>query len=178
MLKNSLDLSSERTVAHSGRRGIVNYACAICAGLSIGIFQWRVTSNEGQAILPLWIKFTLIAVVCYLLSTWITERFWKGRLARLLPGWVPIVILGSLLYECLTLIPSMYKFWNDPLTQTMQPDLTDFVSRQLSILRTALVVDWIVTLPAVLVIYYANTIIRLIKYRADRVEGSSSILLK
>lgn len=129
-------------------------------------------NSVGQASFSSCTKYLLVALMVYSSVALLIEQYWKGVLSRILPNWIPIALFGSIIYECFILVPAMVRYWNDPVTQMKNPDLTEFVLREAVTLRSVLILDWVITLSATALVYYAGSIIKLIKYWRNRPQVS------
>ncbi len=156
----------------------VHLVSALVASVYLSHFEYNF-ANLGEPQPPfLYYKQMLTAVASFLSVALLVERFWRGQLSRMLPNWILIAVFGSLLYEVIAFTPAMINSWNAQLAQPAEPSLIDFVRKGIDMHRSALIINWLITLPITAAIFYSGIIARVLRHWHNEPEKPLRILGK
>lgn len=122
-------------------------------------------------------SLVLITVMPYLVAGLVIHWLWFKPLRRMLPSWVMIALLGSLLIVLSAGTLSFYTkavTWCDPTTiyETLGAFITDKAKDGLGVF----VVLSLFTLPITAAVYYAGSIVRAVRHWYNGAEPPPSIL--
>lgn len=109
-------------------------------------------------------SFVLITAMPYLIAALITHWLWIKPLRRMIPSWVMIALLGSLLIVLSAGTLSFYTkavAWSDPTTmyETLEAFIADKVKDGLGVF----VALSLFTLPITAAVYYAGSIVKAVR---------------
>lgn len=143
----------------------IHLACALAASLCVSFFLCG-TASMGEPQTPYvrcaW--HALFAVMVYMIVALLIQRFWTGTLARVLPNWIPIAVFGSALYLSILIASATTGLWEAYSRLTKEPNLFEFIVEVLDKQRSVLVGLWFITLPITALIYYAGSIVKVVRH--------------
>ncbi len=177
-IETMLDFLGRQIERFSQRRLYVALTCAFASTLCVS-FLFYVVSTASDPFDPYrFLKYTLIAFSSYTGIALFLHRFWTGTLNRILPLWILISILGSLLNEAIGSIEWLPQALNDPYLRRMYPSFSEALWNELEMIRSVFLVHSFITLPVTGIIYYSGAIVRAIRGWHNRPECGLSILGK
>lgn len=157
--------------AHADRLG------ALAAGFCVAALSYLVsTASDDKANFYHYAKLFLFAVLSYPAAALLLERYWTGSLKRIIPRWILIAILGSLLREALFTASIVMSAWAHP--QTVSLSWSDFISSEIADTKLFVVFFSILTLPVMAAFHYTGSIVRVVKQWHSGAEKPLSILGK
>ncbi|HEV2799814.1 MAG TPA: hypothetical protein VGW12_04920 [Pyrinomonadaceae bacterium] len=156
----------------------VDVTCALAASSWLTFIFYQISTISEPFNPYLCLKYGLIAFSSFVLTALFLWKCWRGALNRLLPRWILLSMLGALLNEIPSSIEWIPKAWQDPYFREMYPTFREFLSRELDMVRSVIIMNFFLTLPITGTIYYAGAIVRGIRKWHNRPEYNLSILGK
>ena len=150
---------------------------ALASGFCVGALSYLVsTASDDKVNGYHYAKLFLFAVLSYLIVSWLLERCWTGSLKRVIPRWILIAILGSLLHEALVTASTVANAWTHP--QTVWPSWNEFISSEIADTKLFVVFFSILTLPVMATFHYAGSIVKAVRRWHNGSEEPPSLLGK
>lgn len=132
---------------------IADLASAIAASLCPTLFTSFISfQNQNKADFFAYARYFFLAITAYSVVALLLGWLWTKRLRRIIPSWIIIAFLGSILFVLVRLLPSVIKGWNDPYN--MESSLLKYLLTELDSARSVVIVLSILTLPISGIIHY------------------------
>lgn len=154
----------------------VEVASALAASLGISGLVCLISAVDQDSPFDLrrCVSFVLLSVASYSAVALLLHRFWTGLLKRLIPIWILIAFFGSALLVSIVGIDTGIFFWKSP--QRMERTLIEFVSVQMESLQILFILVLCITLPITATVYYAGSIVRVVRRWHNGAEKPPTIL--
>lgn len=134
---------------------LLDLLTALAAGLAAALLTSLINfQNQQRVNILAYFRFILLAVAAYSAIALLLRRVWTGLLKRIVPNWVLIAVLGSMLFVCVRLTPGIIKGWSDPLR--MESTFLSYISTEIDAARSLIIILSFVTLPIAGAIYYSS----------------------
>lgn len=168
-----LDFIGKQIERFSVHRLYVNLACAFAAALCASLLFYVVSTASDPFDPYRFFKYSLIAFSSYTAVALFLHRFWTGPLNRILPLWILIVVVGSLLNEIVGSIEWLPRAMSNPQFRAIYPTFNDFIWDEIGMIRSVFLAHSLIALPVTGIIYYAGTIVRALRAWHNRPEHLS-----
>lgn len=168
-----------KQVERFSRRSLyVALTCASAAAVCVSLLFYVVSTASDPFDPYDFIKHTLIALSSYTCAALLLNRFWTGTPNRILPLWILISVVGSLLNEVAGSIEWLHRVSDDPHLRRMYPSFGEALRYKLEVGRGVFLVHSCITLPVTGIVYYSGAMVRAIRDWHDGPEHGLSILGK
>ncbi|HEV2705410.1 MAG TPA: hypothetical protein VGV59_05770 [Pyrinomonadaceae bacterium] len=143
-----------KTTARSSRGDLLlQLAQSFGAAVAVTLFKVSVNfQNQHRVNLLTNLEFMLIAVTSYPAVAILLHRFWSQRLRSIIPNWMMIAVLGSILFVCSDMTPGIIKGWYDPLRT--ESSLFDYLAVEFNAAGSVVIALSLITLLVTGSIYF------------------------
>lgn len=117
------------------------------AGIVAALFTSAVRVWFHGYILPrsvIW--YLVLGITTYTLVALLLNMFWKAWSRRIIPSWLMIGFIGSLVFVLARLTPGVIGGWYDPLR--LEPTFAEYISTEISAAKDLLLLYWALTIPS------------------------------
>lgn len=173
-----LDFLGKQVERFAQRRLYVALTCACAASVCVSLLFYVVSTASDPFNPYRFLKYTLITFSSYTCVALFLHKFWTGTLNRILPLWILISVLGSLLNEIAGSVEWLPQALNDPYLRRMYPSFSEALWNELEMIRSVFLVHSFITLPVTGTIYYSGAIVRAVRGWHNRPEYGLGILGK
>ena len=170
-----LDFLGKQIERFSQRRLYVALTCAFAASLCVSYLDYVVSTASDPFDPYHFLKYTLITLSSYICVALLLHRFWTGTLNRILPLWILISVLGSLVREVVGSIEWLPQALNDPYLSRMHISFSEALWNELEMMRSVFLLHSFITLPITGFLYYSGAIVRAIRGWHNRPEHGLNI---
>lgn len=136
---------------------------ALAAGLSAAALTLAFKLLYQPVPIGTYFRFILLGLVSYLLVALLLHKFWKGLLGRVIPKWLLIAILGSVVFVVLRLTPGVIGGWYDPLR--LEHSFEEYITTEINAAASVVLFLCAIAIPTAGLVYYSFSIVRLLKRR-------------
>ena len=130
-------------------------AAALAAALSAALLTSVVNLLNQHRVNPLaYLRFVFLATAAYSITACLIHLYWPTSCRRLAPNWIPISIIGSLLFVIVRLTPGVIKGWYDPLRS--EESLWPYILNEIDAAKSVVIVLSAITLALAALAYYVS----------------------
>ena len=128
-------------------------AAAVVAALSAALLTSLVNLSNQHRVNPLtYLRLTLLATAAYLVAASLLHFFWPTSFRRVIPNWILISPLGSLIFVIVQLTPGVIRGGLDPLR--LEPTWSEYLLNEMDAAKSVVLVLSAITLPVTGLAYY------------------------
>jgi hypothetical protein len=132
---------------------IAELAAALIAAFSAALLTSLVNFFNQHQVNPLaYMRFMFLAAASYLLAAALLHVSWPTLFRRAVPNWIPISLIGSLLFVMVRLTPGIIRGWHDPLR--LESSLSSYLLNEIDAAKSVVIVLIVMTLPLTALAYY------------------------
>ena len=133
---------------------LAELAAAFAAGI-VAALQTLLSKHlyHGHIPMPFYLNNILFALLSYLAVALLLHRFWTGP-KRVVPNWILIGFLGSVLFVLIRLAPGVIGGWYDPLRS--ESSLLSYLLNEIDAATSVVIVLSAITLPVTALAYYLS----------------------
>jgi hypothetical protein len=140
----------------------IELATALSAGAAAALVTLFTRMLNHEVAITSYIRYFLLGFAAYALAASILYQFWTGRLGRMIPRWLIMAVLGSLIFVVVQLTPGVVGGWFNPWESQSLPE---YISTEISAASSVFILLTVVTVPVAAAVYYSFSAAKALRLR-------------
>ena len=142
---------------------LVDLAEATASGLCVSVVLTMMQSDSMEGIqLNTLIKTTFFTLSCFFAAALLVHYLWQGRLRLMVPSWILIPMLGTMLSSSFIIIPAIITGWSYPYKS--EKTMLDYALRWWKDIGFFLSLIFIITTPITAVIHHLGYLLKWMRH--------------